>query len=88
MSFSELPDSAGFPGFSEIAKPLFKAIAGSGKDSLECGPEQEKAFEEIKRLLTHTPTLGLSDVTWDFNLFLHEKNHTALGVLTQKKRLN
>ena len=27
------------PGFSEIAKPLFKAIAGSGKDSLEWGPE-------------------------------------------------
>ena len=63
-------------GFSEIAKPLFKATAGSGKDPLEWGPEQEKAFEEIKRLLTSAPALGLPDVTQDFNLFVHEKNHT------------
>ena len=67
---------------------MFKDTAGSDKDPLEWRLEQEKAFEEIKKLLTHTPALGLSDVTWDFNLFLHEKNHTALGVLTQKKRLN
>ena len=72
-------------GFSEIAKPLFKATAGSGKDPLEWGPEQEKAFEEIKRLLTSAPALGLTDVMWDFNLFVHEKNHTALGVLKHKK---
>ena len=28
------------------------------------------------------PALGLPEVTWDFNLFVHEKNHTALRVLT------
>ena len=71
-------------GFSEIAKPLFKATAGSGKDPLEWGPEQKKAFEEIKRLLTSAPALGLPDVTRDFDLFVHEKNHTALGVLTRQ----
>ena len=27
--------------------------------------------------------MGLLDVTQDFNLFVHEKNHTALRVLTQ-----
>ena len=69
-------------GFSESAKPLFKATAGSGKDPLEWGPEQKKAFEEIKRLLTSAPALGLPDVTRDFNLFVHERNCTALGVLT------
>ena len=73
------------PGFSEIAKPLFKDTAGSIKDHLEWGPEQEKAFEEIKRLLTSAPALGLTDVMWDFNLFVHEKNHTVLGVLKHKK---
>ena len=67
------------PGFSEIAKPLFKARVGSDKDPLEWRPEQEKAFKKIKRLLTSTPALGLTDVTQDFNLFIHEKNHTALG---------
>ena len=85
---SEFLGTAGFCqvwilGFSEIAKPLFKATAGSGKDPLEWGPKQKKAFEEIKRLLTSAPALGLPDVTKDFNLFVHEKNPTALGVLTQ-----
>ena len=46
-------------GFSKIAKPLFKATAGSDKDPLEWGPEQEKAFKKIKRVLTSAPALGL-----------------------------
>ena len=33
--------------------------------------------------MTSATALGLPDVTQDFNLFVHEKNHTALGVLTQ-----
>ena len=74
------------PGFSEIAKPLFKATVGSGKEPLEWGHEQEKTFKEIKRLLTSAPALGLPDVIRDFNLFVHEKNHTVLGVLTQAVR--
>ena len=32
--------------------------------------------------MTSAPALGLPDVTWDFNLFVHERNCTALGVLT------
>ena len=64
---------------------MFKGTSGSDKDPLEWEPEQEKAFEEIKRLLTSAPALGLPHVTWDFNLLVHEKNHTALGVLTHKK---
>ena len=86
-SLCEFLGAAGFCriwilGFSEIAKPLFKATAGSGKDPLEWGPEQKKAFEEIKRLLTSAPALGLPDVTRDFNLFVHEKNHIVQGILT------
>ena len=38
----------------------------------------------MKRPLTSTLALGLLDVTWDFNLFMQEKNHTALGILTQR----
>lgn len=64
------------PGSFEIAKPL------SGKDSLVWDSKQEKAFREIKKLLTSAPALRLPDVTRDFSLFVHEKNHTALGVLT------
>ena len=85
LSSLGLPDAAGseYLGCCEIAKPLFKATAGSGKDPLEWGPEREKAFKETKRLLTSASALGLPDVTRDFNLFVHERNHTAPGVLTQ-----
>ena len=85
---SEFLGAAGFCqvwilGFSEVAKPLFKATAGSDKDPLEWGAEQEKAFKEIKCVLTSAPALGLLDVIRDFNLFVHERNHTVLGVFSQ-----
>jgi hypothetical protein len=69
------------PEYSSLAKPLYEAIAGSRKDPLNWGPNQEKAFQEIKRLLTSAPELGLPDVKRPFNLFICKKNHTALGVL-------
>jgi hypothetical protein len=72
------------PGYSSLVKTLYKATAGSRKDPLNWGPDQERAFQEIKRLLTSAPTLGLSDVTRPFNLLICEENHTALGVLTQR----
>lgn len=71
------------PGFSNIVKPLYDATVGSGKEPLDWGPKQEEAFDEIKGLLTRAPALELPDVMREFNLFIHEKNHTALGVLTQ-----
>jgi hypothetical protein len=49
-----------------IFKPgqtLYEAIAGSRKDPLNWGPDQEKAFQEIKRLLTSAPGLRLPNVT-------------------------
>lgn len=84
----EFLGAAGFcqiwiPGFSEIARPLCEATAGSGKDPLDWGSEQEKAFREKKKLRTSAPALGLPHVTRDCNLFIPEKSHTALRVLTQ-----
>jgi hypothetical protein len=50
------------PGYSRLAKPLYEATAGSRKDPLNWGPDQERAFQEIKRLLTSVPALRLLDV--------------------------
>jgi hypothetical protein len=66
-------------GYSSLAKPLYEATAGSRKDPLNWRPDQEKTFQEIKRLLTSTPVLGLPDVAQLFNPFICEKNHTPLG---------
>ena len=60
-------------GFSEIAKPLHETTARSGKDPLEWEPKREKAFREIKTLLTSAPALELLDVTWEFNPFVRSK---------------
>jgi hypothetical protein len=64
----EFLGAAGFchiwiPRYSSLAKPLYEATAGSRKDPLNWGPDQEKAFQEIKRLLTSAPAPGLPDVT-------------------------
>jgi hypothetical protein len=47
------------------------------------GEKQEKAFNEIKRALTNTPTLGLPDVMKPFILYVQERLGTAVGVLIQ-----
>jgi hypothetical protein len=64
------------PRYSSLAKPLYEAITGSGKDPLNWGQDQDKAFQEIKRLLISVPVLGLPEVTQPFNLLVCEKYHT------------
>ena len=64
-----------------IAKPLYEAQKNS---PFVWGPQQQKAFVELKRALTSAPALGLPDLTKDFQLFVHERQHLALGVLTQR----
>lgn len=85
----EFLGAAGFcriwiPGFSDLARPLYEALKGEEKAPLKWGPSQETAFQTIKTKLTEAPALGLPDVTREFNLFVHEKNGMALGVLTQE----
>ncbi|XP_037228472.1 uncharacterized protein LOC119140913, partial [Falco rusticolus] len=64
-----------------IAKPLYEAQKNS---PFAWGPQQQKAFVELKRALMSAPALGLLDLTKDFQLFVHERQHLALGVLTQR----
>ncbi|XP_010576473.1 PREDICTED: uncharacterized protein LOC104838433 [Haliaeetus leucocephalus] len=64
-----------------IAKPLYEAQKNS---SFVWGPKQQMAFIELKHALMSAPALGLPDLTKDFQLFVHERQHLALGVLTQK----
>uniref|UniRef100_A0ABM5G9D6 Uncharacterized protein n=1 Tax=Pogona vitticeps TaxID=103695 RepID=A0ABM5G9D6_9SAUR len=44
----------------------------------------QKAFEEIKQRLLSAPALGLPDPEKPFQLFVHERQGMALGVLTQQ----
>jgi hypothetical protein len=44
--------------------------------------EQEKAFKEIKRVLTNAPALSLPDAMKPFFLYVYDRLGTAVGVLT------
>ncbi|XP_026721832.1 uncharacterized protein LOC113489949 [Athene cunicularia] len=47
-------------------------------------PHQKQAFKDLKRALMSAPALGLPDLAKDFQLFVHERHHLALGVLAQR----
>ncbi|XP_035169578.1 uncharacterized protein LOC118159047, partial [Oxyura jamaicensis] len=64
-----------------IAKPLYEAQKAH---VLVWGKEQKEAFRKMKEALTKAPALGLPDLSKDFQLFVHERQRLALGVLTQR----
>ncbi|KAJ7415099.1 Pol polyprotein [Willisornis vidua] len=69
------------PDFGIKAKPLYEAAK---QQELKWGPIEEKAFQQLKQSLKEAPALGLPDLTKDFQLYVHERQRLALGVLTQK----
>jgi hypothetical protein len=84
----EFLGAAGFcqiwiPNYSLLAKPLYEATKGEKWELMAWGEKQEKAFKEIKRVLTNDPALGLPDVMKSFFLYVHERLGTAVGVLSQ-----
>nr|XP_041567825.1 uncharacterized protein LOC121468376 [Taeniopygia guttata]XP_041567826.1 uncharacterized protein LOC121468376 [Taeniopygia guttata] len=64
-----------------IAKPLYEA---QKTQPFTWGKPQKEAFLKLKEALTTAPALGLPDLSKDFQLFVHERMHLALGVLTQR----
>ncbi|GAB0209353.1 protein NYNRIN-like [Grus japonensis] len=65
-------------------KPLYEALKESKDQYLIWTPECHKSFKELKRALMMAPALGLPDLTKPFELFVHERQHLALGVLAQR----
>jgi hypothetical protein len=69
-------------GYAELAKPLYEAT--KDKAPWAWGPDQQKAFEELKTALLRAPALALPDPLKPFTLFVDERRGTAKGVLTQR----
>ncbi|GAB0209500.1 protein NYNRIN-like [Grus japonensis] len=65
-------------------KPLYEALNESKGQYLTWTPECHKSFKELKRALMMAPALGLPDLTKPFELFVHKRQHLALGVLAQR----
>ncbi|XP_066195654.1 uncharacterized protein, partial [Sylvia atricapilla] len=64
-----------------IAKPLYEA---QKTQPFVWGKPQREAFRKLKEALTTAPALGLPDLSKDFQLYVHERQRLALGVLTQR----
>ena len=65
-----------------LSRPLYPLTKGAAP--FVWGPEQQQAFDEIKKALLSAPALALPDVTKPFVLFVDEWSGVARGVLTQQ----
>jgi hypothetical protein len=68
-------------GYAELSKPLYEAT--KDKAPWAWGPDQQKAFEELKTTLLRAPALALPDPLKPFTLFVDERRGIAKGVLMQ-----
>nr|XP_036858855.1 uncharacterized protein LOC118969204 [Manis javanica] len=68
--------------YATLAAPLYPLTKGAAP--FVWRPEQQQAFDEIKKALLSAPALALPDVTKPFVLFVDERSGVARGVLTQQ----
>ena len=75
----------GIPNYGLIAQPLYESLKGQD-DSIPqmWGTPQKKAEATLKQALTQAPDLRLPDPEKTFQLYVHEREGIALGVLTQR----
>ncbi|GAB0207748.1 protein NYNRIN-like [Grus japonensis] len=66
-----------------IVKPSYELLKNSPPEHLEWDDSTRNAFKQLKRTLMKAPALGLPDLTKTFELFVHEQQAVALGVLSQ-----
>ena len=68
-----------------IAQPLYESLKGRDDSiPLMWGTPQKKAEATLKQALTQAPALRLPDPEKAFQIYVHEREGIALGVLTQR----
>ena len=73
------------PNYGLIAQPLYESLKGRDDSiPLMWGTPQKKADATLKQALTQAPALRLPDPEKAFQLYVHEREGIALGVLTQR----
>lgn len=72
------------PNVTELLDPLYEATKGTTKGPVEFNEEQRNCFHKLREAIVSTPAIGLPNYKQPFNLFRHEQNGKAHGVLTQE----
>ncbi|XP_057863758.2 uncharacterized protein LOC131071814 [Cryptomeria japonica] len=70
------------PDFVETTKYIVNMM--SEKVAFKWNEAGRKAFEEIKRVIAHAPTLVNLDFNKDFIIYCYASEHTMSGILVQK----
>ena len=68
---------------AECNLPLFKALRG--RDKVEWGPEQSKAFKQLKSYMASKLLVTVLDSEAPLLLYIVAFNHAVSGVLIQEK---
>jgi hypothetical protein len=71
--------------FSHIARPLFEVTK---KGEWKWGPEQQEAFEELRRRITSTPILAFADDSKPFRVEADSSDFATGAVLSQQSDLD
>ncbi|KAK1339207.1 LOW QUALITY PROTEIN: hypothetical protein QTO34_019884 [Cnephaeus nilssonii] len=71
------------PNFALLAKPLYQAAKETPTGPLSSPSLVRQAFSKFQDALLASPHLSLPDISKPFQLFTHEKQGIAMGVLTQ-----
>ena len=73
------------PNYGLTAQPLYESLTGQDDSiPLMWGAPQKKAEDTLKQGLTQAPVLRLPDPEKAFQLYVHEREGIALGMLTQR----
>jgi hypothetical protein len=70
---------------AERSLPFFKALKST--DKMEWGPEQSKAFQQLKNYLASTPTVTVPKLEAPLLLYVAASDHAVSGVLVQEKEV-
>ena len=68
--------------FGLIVKSLYDKLQGPEMDRFAWDKLCDQAFNKLKNLLTEVPVLALPDLSKIFDLYVHERQGLAIGVLT------
>jgi len=71
------------PNCAQIIAPIRELTKNRAPSNVEWGDRQEKAFAEIKRILSNEPVLRLPDLNQEFSLQTDASNQSLGGCLLQ-----
>ena len=72
------------PNCAEVIAPLTELTKNRAPNNVQCGEEQERAFKEVKKILSSEPILKLSDLNREIILSTDASNQSLGACMMQE----